>query len=239
MSGLTTTMATALGLYLLLALFMFGCQRSFLYFPDKSDPDIGDDYAEWLPKLNPEDQFQFAQIVGVHGGKVSLKTEGAEQIMAISRAPVVIGNVPQKDEEHNYTTVGFMGQLPVVVRGKVKAGDYIIPSGREDGTAVAVSPGNLELRHLGRTLGRAWADSENDIYSLVNVAIGLNGNEEKIILEKQRDRIETQDRRQTALAADKVQLRSELSAMQVEMRNVLASRCLHLRNRHRLYRSCH
>ncbi len=40
MSGLTTTLATAVGIYLLLALFMFGCQRSFLYFPDKSEPDI-------------------------------------------------------------------------------------------------------------------------------------------------------------------------------------------------------
>ena len=110
----------------------------------------------------------------------------------------------------------------MVVRCRVMAGDYIIPSGREDGTAVAVSPGNLELRHLGRTLGRGWADSENDIYSLVNVAIGLNGNEEKIILEKQRDRIEAQGRRQAALAAENIQLRSELSAMQVEMRNILA-----------------
>ena len=42
MSSLTTTLATAFGLYLLLALFMFGCQRSFLYFPDKSEPDIAD-----------------------------------------------------------------------------------------------------------------------------------------------------------------------------------------------------
>lgn len=158
----------------------------------------------------------------MHGGKVSLKTEGAEQFMAISRAPVVIGNVPQKDEEHKYTTVGFMGQLPVVVRGKVKAGDYIIPSGLEDGTAVAVSPGNLELRHLGRTLGRAWAVSDNELYGLVNVAIGLNGNEEKIIIEKQRDRIESQGRRQAALGAKNIQLRSDLSAMQVELRNVLA-----------------
>jgi len=182
----------------------------------------GADYAEWLPKLNPEDRFQIGQIVGVIGGKVSLKTEGAEQIMAVSRAPVVIGNVPPEDEKHKYTTVGFMGQLPVVVRGKAKAGDYIVPSGLEDGTAVAVSPEELELKHLGRTLGRAWSDSDNDIYSLVNVAIGLNGNEEKIILEKQHDRIEAHSRQQVALAAENIQLRSELAAMQVEMRNVLA-----------------
>ena len=54
------------------------------------------------------------------------------------------------------------------------------------------------------------------------MAIGLNGNEEKIILEKQRDRIEAQGRQQAVLAAANIQLRAELSAMQVEMRNVLA-----------------
>lgn len=42
MSGITSTLAVAFGLYLLLALLMFGCQRSFLYFPDKSSPDLGD-----------------------------------------------------------------------------------------------------------------------------------------------------------------------------------------------------
>ena len=83
----------------------------------------GADYAEYLPKLNPEDRFQLGQIVGVRGGKVSLATDGAEQIMAVSRAPVVVGNVPPAGEKDNYVTVGFMGQLPVVVRGKVRAGD--------------------------------------------------------------------------------------------------------------------
>lgn len=39
MSGIPLTLAIALGLYLLLALVMFGCQRSFLYFPDTSRPD--------------------------------------------------------------------------------------------------------------------------------------------------------------------------------------------------------
>ena len=46
MSGFTTTLLTAFGLYLALALLMFGCQRSFLYFPDKSTPDIADAGAE-------------------------------------------------------------------------------------------------------------------------------------------------------------------------------------------------
>jgi fermentation-respiration switch protein FrsA (DUF1100 family) len=40
MSGITMTLAVALALYLLLALVMFGFQRSFLYHPDTSRPDL-------------------------------------------------------------------------------------------------------------------------------------------------------------------------------------------------------
>ncbi len=183
----------------------------------------GADYAEWLPKLNPSDQFQFGQIVGVHGGKVSLKTEGAEQIMAISRAPVVIGNVPAKEDEHANVTVGFMGQLPVVVHGTVHAGDYIIPSGREDGTAVAISPGKLQLEHLDRTLGRAWSDSTNDIFSLINVAIGLNGNEPKIILTRQQQRIDAQDKQLSALVAENARLLAQLNASNDQMATMMTA----------------
>ncbi len=56
MSGLTTTLATALGLYLALALFMFGCQRSFLYFPDRSQPDIGDAGVAGLTEVRLESE---------------------------------------------------------------------------------------------------------------------------------------------------------------------------------------
>jgi len=183
----------------------------------------GADYAEWLPKLNPSDQFQLGQIVGVHGGKVSLKTEGAEQIMAISRAPVVVGNVPAKKDEHASVTVGFMGQLPVVVHGRVRAGDYIIPSGREDGTALAVSPDELQLEHLGRTLGRAWSDSINEVYGLIDVAIGLNGNEPAIILKRQQQQIEMQNKRQIALAAENARLASQLDATNAKLASMMTA----------------
>jgi len=183
----------------------------------------GADYAEWLLKLDPKDTFQFGQIVGVHGGKVSLKTEGAEQIMAVSRAPVVVGNVPPSDEEANYVTVGFMGQLPVVVRGTVKLGDYIIPSGQEDGTATAISPDDLRLEHLGKTLGRAWSESDNDVYSLINVVIGLDGSEATVMLRRQHERMETQARRQVALAAENAQLQNEMMAVTAKLAGMLAS----------------
>ncbi len=56
MSGITTTLAIALGLYLLIALVMFGCQRSFLYFPDRSSPDIGNGTAEGFVSVRLESE---------------------------------------------------------------------------------------------------------------------------------------------------------------------------------------
>ncbi len=150
----------------------------------------GADYAEWLEKLHPSERFLPGQIVGVHGGKISKKTEGAEQVMAISLAPAVIGNVPAKQDEALYERVGFMGQVPVYVQGKVKAGDYIIPSGRGDGIGVAVSPDELDLKDVAHILGRAWSESSSDGVASVNVGIGLDTNELTGVFEKNADRLD-------------------------------------------------
>lgn len=183
----------------------------------------GADYAEWLPKLDPADRFQLGQIVGVHGGKVSLKTDGADHIMAVSHAPVVVGNVPADEDKDKFVTIGFMGQLPVVVRGTVQLGDYIVPSGRNDGTAVAVSPRHLELEHLGRILGRAWSESDNDIYSLITVTIGLKSHEERIVMEKFRRRMEEQTRGLDALSAENTRLRAQAASMENQLSALLAA----------------
>lgn len=183
----------------------------------------GADYAEYLPKLNPHDRFQFGQLVGIHNGKVSLKTTGAEQIMAVSRAPVVVGNVPPDGEKDNFVTVGFMGQLPVVVRGKVNYGDYIVPSGLEDGTAVAVSPARLDIEHLGKVVGRAWSESENNVYSLINVVIGLDHYEAKLILQRQRDRLELQARAMDSLTAENARLNAQMTSMNDQLTSLMTS----------------
>ncbi len=137
----------------------------------------GADYAEWLPKNDPEEVLLPGFVVGVSGGKVTKKTAGAEQIMAVSLAPVVLGNLPPEGEEAGYAKVGFMGQLPVLVKGPVKSGDYIIPSGLDDGAGVAVSAEDIEMEDLPKVLGRAWSGSDADRYSVINVAIGIQTHE--------------------------------------------------------------
>lgn len=134
----------------------------------------GADYAEYLERANPSEEIKWGQVVGVRGGKISKTTAGAEQVMVVSRAPIVLGNQPNNGDTSAMEKVAFMGQVPVVVRGDVNAGDYLVASGLNDGSAVAVSPDALELDHLKRLVGRSWESSHGQIVSFVNTAIGIN-----------------------------------------------------------------
>lgn len=144
----------------------------------------GADYAEWLPKQDPEERFAFGMIVGVRGGHISKVTDGAEQLMPVSLAPVVVGNVPPQGEESKFEKVGFMGQVPVLVVGGCAAGDYILPSGRNDGTGVAVAPGALEVAQMGLVVGRALESAADARADLVNTLIGVKTNEWAEIAER-------------------------------------------------------
>ncbi len=173
----------------------------------------GADYAEWLPKLDPADTFQMGQIVGVYGGKISLNTEGADNIMAISYAPVVLGNFPDPDRADDFEKIAFMGQIQVVVRGHVDTGDYIVASGLEDGTAIAVKSDDLKLEHLGQILGRAWSDSESDIYGFVNVLVGVDHEASAVITHRQAEKLDAQMLENAALRADLEDLRASMTEL--------------------------
>lgn len=155
----------------------------------------GADYAEWLEKENPEDNFVFGEVVGVKGGKISKNTTDADQVMSISMNPIVLGNMPPKEEEEKYEKVGFLGQVPVLVVGNVEIGDYIVASGNNDGYAVAVSIDELELEDLNSVIGRAWSSSDGKLKSLINVSVGIKTNEWVTILEKQNEKMNSLEER--------------------------------------------
>ena len=100
------------------------------------------DYAEYLERLNEYEVIRPGCIVGEHNGKISKITSNSNNLFVISTAPGVLGNMPPKEKESKYEKVAFMGQVPVLVAGKVKAGDFIIPSGLNDGVGLAVSKRN-------------------------------------------------------------------------------------------------
>ncbi len=136
------------------------------------------DYAESLEMENPLEKMTFGDIVGVRGGKISKNTVGAEQIMAISMAPIMLGNTPPHDSlAYKYQKVAFLGQVPVKVSGPVKSGDFIVISGNNDGIGYAVSPDNVNIEHMGKIVGRSWETSNEKITRFVKVVVGLKGNE--------------------------------------------------------------
>ena len=142
------------------------------------------DYAEWLPRFDESEKMSFGQIVGVTGGAITKNTEGAEQLMVVSMNPIVLGNMPPEEaDEKNYEKVAFMGQVPVWIIGKVQSGDYLLPSGKNDGFAIAVSPEKITLDQVSQIVGRAWEDGENPI-NLVNTVVGVKTNEMAQIMKK-------------------------------------------------------
>lgn len=149
------------------------------------------DYAEWLERTNVEERMLPGDIVGVTGGKISKKTSGVSQLLVISTNPAVLGNMPNANEENRYEKVAFMGQIPVKVRGQVNIGDYILPSGQNDGTGIGVSSAAIRPDQYSEIVGIAWSASPaGSKLSVVNLAIGLNTNDVARLVKEQQEKIE-------------------------------------------------
>lgn len=144
------------------------------------------DYAEWLYKADEREIIRNGEVVGVIGGRVSKKFTHAERFMVVSTAPIVLGNMP-KDPNHekNMEKVAFMGQVPVRTIGAVNIGDYLLPSGRGDGLAIAVSPGEMKARDYQRIIGVAWEASDgSEFVKMINTAVGINHNDTAQMIEQ-------------------------------------------------------
>lgn len=133
----------------------------------------GADFAEWLPKRDPAEAIQAGDIVGWHAEGISLDTAGAIRMMVVSTQPIVAANAPAESNQHHWARVGFIGQVPVRVRGPVEAGDWIVASGRKDGTGFARSPETILSDQLGRVVGQALESANEVGEHRINLAIGL------------------------------------------------------------------
>jgi hypothetical protein len=120
------------------------------------------DFAEWHRRRAGEPPFLEGEVVGFDSqGRLSRRTAGARMLGVISRSAVVEGSAPPQGDRASYDTVAYAGVVPVrTVRGQeggrkrataacetspcvssmlgVRAGDVLIPSGRNDGLAVVV-----------------------------------------------------------------------------------------------------
>lgn len=144
----------------------------------------GADYAEYLPKLNAYESIEAGDVVGIFDGKISKNTNGASKIMVISTMPIIIGNKKNKLMANRSEAVAFIGQVPVKVVGSVFSGDYILPSGMGDGTAIAVSGDKLRPDQIDQIIGQSWENNIALKEKKVNVAITPSASPWKMIVKQ-------------------------------------------------------
>lgn len=190
----------------------------------------GSDYAECMPRLDPDEEIDPAEIVGVVDGAITKRTENAEQAMVVSDRAVVTGNVPgpSQADRADFETVAFVGQVPAKVRGEVEYGDLVVPSGESDGTGEAVdperwSPGDAPV------VGRAMEATDDEEVTRVSVAVGIDdpamvgpaiaADRERIEAiegenERLRSELRSKDERIADLEAEVASLREQLDSVE-------------------------
>ena len=173
---------------------------NLILFDDNVEAEFGvtfasgaEDYAEYLPKLNPQETFLPGELVGLKNGFVTKDTKGADQIMVISHNPAVLGGIPKTGTEDQYEMVAFMGQIPTRVIGEVEAGDYILPSGYANGLGIGKSRLEMKPSDYKKVLGVAWEESKGKTLGVVNVAIGLNTNDLAEVVDAQEQQLKAQE----------------------------------------------
>lgn len=153
------------------------------------------DYAEWLERLDPNEIVGAGDIVGVKGGKITKDLTNAEQVMAISHRPIVLGNIPATGKEHLGNNVAFMGQIPVKIMGPVKTGDYIVGKGDIPGYGVAISPKDMSLEDFQYIVGRSWDENNSTGPKMVNTVVGIHNGDYLHILKRYEERFENSESR--------------------------------------------
>ena len=104
--------------------------------------------------------------------------------------------------------VAFLGQVPVRIEGTIHSGDYIVPSGRQDGVGMAVSLEEMNPKHYASIVGRVLESNleGEEAIKTVTVLVGLPHNELLNALIKEKE-------------ARIARLEDRLAAMESEMDN--------------------
>jgi hypothetical protein len=153
------------------------------------------DYAEWLERSNMDETITAGDIVAVVGGKITKDLTNAEQVMAVSHQPIVLGNVPVESKINFGNNVAFMGQIPVKIMGAVATGDYIVGKGVIKGYGVAIHSEDMTIEDFKYAVGRSW-DANSDLGpKLVNTVVGVHNGDFIHILKKMDDKYQQSESR--------------------------------------------
>ena len=131
------------------------------------------DYAEMLPKANPDESFKIGDIIAVDNGRASASGNGSI-FMPYSSGPAVLGNSPQDPAvSKRYVPLGFVGQVKIKVRGPVQNGDFVLASRNESGVGYALNGKKIKPEDFHRVVGRAWESSTDQRVKLINCLVGV------------------------------------------------------------------
>jgi glycerophosphoryl diester phosphodiesterase len=147
----------------------------------------GADYAEWMI-INDESEWSEyfhlkennilgipeGTLVWIKNSKIYRNEIGTPMI--ITNRAIVCGNSPKnsfyKPSSEIGERVSFIGQVPVIVEGPVKDGDYLIPKlGENYCTAIAKS--QITFEQYKYCIGTSWGNSDGSGMSKVNCAVGI------------------------------------------------------------------
>ena len=161
----------------------------------------GGDFAEYLPR-QPGEVLAPGDVVGLHPRGLSRQTTGALRVLVVTTAPAVLGNQPLDGQQRGFAPVALVGQAPVNAWGAVQAGDLLLPSGHDDGAAIAIRPADLRADQAGLILGTALETSDEAGLKPVTVLVGLSADQMlRSLIQQQAEQLAHQEARLAALEA--------------------------------------
>jgi len=161
------------------------------------------DVAEVMEKRDSDAEIEAGDVVAIKNGEVTKNTSGSTLNMVVSAKPGVRlgGQVSQKlsqEEqerlEEKRLDIAFTGRVPTKILGDAESGDYVMPSGGNNGTAVAVPEEEIGFQEYKEAVGvilerfkvpehmsknnteeyrEVLEEAERESYSIYNVAVGV------------------------------------------------------------------
>lgn len=140
------------------------------------------DFGEWIEIANPREwsdnyiDYVNGNILSIEEGSIVYIKESKawknnlenSTPMIVTHRAVLIGNYKDGIKKIG-VVVSFMGQVPVIIKGPVSEGDYLIP---ENNYCIPVPSSDISFEQYKKSIGIAWGSSSIKEMKKVNCAIG-------------------------------------------------------------------
>lgn len=129
----------------------------------------GSDFAEAFSVEDGGPPMAAGTVVAIADQAASLGTTSARWVSVVTDQAIVVGNAGGHGAGHVPVTI--VGQVPIRVEGTVQVGDLLMPSGRGDGTAVALDLVGLSPARCRQVFAEV-VDSQPDAQGRVLARVG-------------------------------------------------------------------